>query len=233
MLPIPQSNNKRFCSMGAVPNLKNNSMKRIELIISHGSLRDNDIATFALGVLHCLTGNTLFNIATERLDKLRTQVSDYQIKLAKSKDGSKLDTIHKNGSKAILVSTLDELALDLCVEANGDRTKLASTGFMLTKEHEKSKPLEKPTNFKVDYGNNTGELIFSVGACKEARFYVFYYIPVSVAQTDPTAWRSVASTTRKLTINGFIHGQEYDCRCSYQGSDQKHAFSNTLRILAR
>ncbi|WP_047451385.1 hypothetical protein [Alistipes sp. ZOR0009] len=52
-------------------------------------------------------------------------------------------------------------------------------------------------------------------------------------QADSTLWKSEISTTRKVTITGVNRGAEYDCRCAYQGSDQKPVFSETLRILAR
>ena len=208
-------------------------MKKIELIISHGTLKDNDVIPFTENVLQSLTGNSLFTLTNERLDAVRARLTDYQSKLGKSKDGSKLDTVQKNESKIELTSLLDDLALDLCVQANGDRAKLATTGFTLTKDPERGKQPDKPTDFKVEYGKNDGELIFSVAACKEARVYVFYFIPAPAAQADPILWRSVASTTRKVTITGFNRGVEYDCRCAYQGSDQKPVFSDTLRILAR
>jgi hypothetical protein len=208
-------------------------MKKIELIISHGTLKDNDVIPFTENVLQSLTGNSLFTLTNERLDAVRARLTDYQSKLGKSKDGSKLDTVQKNESKNELTSLLDDLALDLCVQANGDRAKLATTGFTLTKDPERGKQPDKPSDFKVEYGKNDGELIFSVAACKEARVYVFYFIPAPAAQADPASWRSVASTTRKVTITGFNRGVEYDCRCAYQGSDQKPVFSDTLRILAR
>ena len=208
-------------------------MKKIELIISHGSLKDNDVIPFTENVLQNLKGNALFTLTTERLDTVRAKLTDYQIKLGKSKDGSKLDTIQKNESKAELTSLLDDLALDLCIQANGDRAKLATTGFTLIKDPERGKQPDRPTDFKVEYGKNDGELIFSVAACKEARVYVFYFSSAAAAQADPASWQSVVSTTRKVTITGFTRGVEYYCRCAYQGSDQKPVFSETLRIIAR
>jgi len=208
-------------------------MNKIELIISYSTLKDNDVIPFTENVLQSLDGNTLFTITKERLDLVRAGLTGYQLKLAKSKDGSKLDTMQKNESKVALTSLLDDLALDLCVQANGDRAKLATTGFTLVKEPEKGKQPSKPTSFKVEYGTNEGELIFSVDACKEARVYVFYFTPAPAMQSDATTWRSVASTTRKQNIAGFTHGVEYECRCAYQGTDQKLVFSDIIRILAR
>jgi hypothetical protein len=209
-------------------------MNKIELIISYGNLKDNDVIPFTEKVLQNLTGNTLFTVTKERIDTVRTHLTDYQTKLGRNKDGSKQDTLNKNESKVVLISLLDDLALDLCVQANGDRTKLATTGFTLVKDvDKKAKQPTKPVSFKVEHGTNPGELLFSVAPNKDARIYIFYFTAAPATQADPTLWRSVASTNRKMLVNGFTHGVEYDCRCAYQGSDQKPIFGDAIRILAQ
>lgn len=208
-------------------------MNNIELITSHGNLKDGEVITFTENVIDRLSDNALFSIPKERLDLFRSTLTDYQLKLAKSKDGSKLDTLQKNDSKMVLTSLLDGLAVDLCVQAKGDRTKLATTGFTLIKEPEKRKQPSKPTKFTVENGINEGELIFSVAACKETNMYLFYYTPAPAIQPDPTSWKVTVATTHKLKITGFTHGVEYECRCAYQGSDKTLVFSDTVRKLAQ
>ncbi len=207
-------------------------MNNIELITNHGNLKDNDVIPFTENVIDRLSDNALFGVSKERLDLFRSSLSDYQFKLAKSKNGSKLDTLHKNNSKGVLTSLLDGLAVDLCIHVKGDRDKLATTGFTLVKEPEKRKQPSKPTKFTVEYGINEGELIFSVEASKETNMYLFYYTPAPAIQPDPTSWKVAVATTHKLKITGFTHGVEYECRCAYQGSDKTLVFSDTITKLA-
>ncbi|WP_320051538.1 hypothetical protein [uncultured Acetobacteroides sp.] len=208
-------------------------MNKIELVISHSTVKDNDLIPFTENVLQNLTGNSLFTLTKERIDGVRTCLVDYQAKLARSKDGSKQDTLLKNASKGILTSLLDDLALDLCIQASGDRDKLATSGFKLVKEPErKSKQPSRPVGFKVEHGTCEGELIFSVAASKDVSVYIFYFTPSPAQHSDATMWRSAVSTTRKITVTGFTHGIEYECRCAYQGSDHKPIFGDTIRILA-
>lgn len=57
--------------MLVISNPKIFRMKKIELIISHGSLKDNDVIPFTENVLQNLKGNALFTLTTERLDTVR------------------------------------------------------------------------------------------------------------------------------------------------------------------
>lgn len=208
-------------------------MSKIGLIFSYSYLKDNDVAPFTENVLQRLNGNSLFAITTERLGTIKLLKEDYQAKLAKSMNGSKLDVMQKNEAKSTLIASLDDMALDLSIQAKGYREKLATTGFVLVKEPEKGKEPSKPTNFKVEYGVNDGELIFSVQANKDARLYVFYYTPAPVTSMDAASWTSVASTSRKQQIAGFKRGLEYACRCAYMSADHKAIFSDVLMVIAR
>ena len=207
-------------------------MSSLELSISHGRMKDDELIPFSENILICLSGNAQFTVAKERLDLIRTRLTDYQQKLGTSKGGSKLDTIKKNDSKTVLSTLLDDLAVDLCVQAKGDRTKLVSTGFQLVKEPERHKQPTKPTSFKVNNGVNSGELIFTVAPCSMAHVYVFYYTTAPAAQSDPTTWKYTISTKHRLVIPGFSHGAEYECCCAYQGTDGKMIFSDVVKAMA-
>lgn len=208
-------------------------MNKLGLIISYENLRDYDVAPFSINVQQRLTGNALFEITPERIAKLKKDTDDYELKLAKSQNGSRADVLLKNDAKKLLVEELGEIALDLCVQAKGDREKLATTGFPLIKEQDKTKTPPKPSNFKVEYGKNEGELIFSVKANKEARFYRFFFTPAPPAASDPQTWLSQSFTSSKNTIKGFKHGVEYACKCAYIGSGNTIVYSDTIVILAR
>ena len=208
-------------------------MAIIELVTSHAYLKDGEIGPFTGNVILQLTGNSLFTITSERLARLKSCKDDYETKQIASIDGTKADVLMKNEAKATLVTELNEMAIELCIMAKGDREKLATTGFNLVKETEKGKEPPKPSNFKVEYGINEGSLIFSVKSHADARVYVFLFTAVATAPSDLSAWAQVSSTSSKKEITGFKHGVDYLCRCAYMGPKGKLVYSDAISVLAR
>ena len=208
-------------------------MAILELVTSHTGLKDTEIGPFTGNVLLQLTDNKSVIVPPERTAKLRLLKEDYESKHIVSIDGSKADVLKKNEAKAALVADLNELAVEVCVIAKGDREKLATTGFVLVKETEKGKEPPKPTNFKVEYGVNEGSLIFSVKAHSDARFYIFLFTPVNSNPSELSAWPQVSSTSSKKEITGFKHGVDYLCRCAYMGPKGKLIYGDAITILAR
>jgi hypothetical protein len=208
-------------------------MAILELVTSHAGLKDTEIGPFTGNVLLQLTDNKSVIISPERTAKLRLLKEDYEAKHIISIEGSKADVLKKNEAKAALIEDLNELAVEVCVIAKGDREKLATTGFVLVKETEKGKEPPKPTNFKVEYGVNEGSLIFSVKPHSDARFYIFLFTPIDSVSSDLTAWSQISSTSSKKEITGFKHGVDYQCRCAYMGPKGKLIYSDALSVLAR
>lgn len=208
-------------------------MAILELVTSHSDLKDGEIGPFTGNVILQLSGNGFFTIPAERIERIKIRKDDYEIKQIASIDGTKADVLKKNEAKAALVAELNEMAIELCVMAKGDREKLATTGFILVKETEKGKEPPKPTNFKVEYGVNEGSLIFSVKAHTDARFYVFLFTPANSAPADMAAWAQVSSTSSKKEIIGFKHGVDYLCRCAYTGPKGKLIYGDAISVLAR
>jgi hypothetical protein len=208
-------------------------MAILELGTSRADLKVREIGPFTGNVILQLTGNKLFAVTEERLTRIKTCKDYYDTKYIVSIEGGKAEIIVKNEAKAALVSELNELAIELCVMAKGDREKLATTGFVLIKTTERGKEPPKPTNFKVEYGINEGSLIFSVKAHTNARFYVFLFTPVGSVPSDLAAWPQVSSTSSKKEIAGFKHGVDYLCRCAYMGPKGKIIYSDAISVLAR
>jgi hypothetical protein len=208
-------------------------MAILELVTSHSYLKDGEIGPFTGNVILQLTGNSIFTIPEERLTRIKTCKDDYETKQIASIDGTKADVLKKNEAKSTLIKELNEMAIELCVMAKGDREKLASTGFTLVKETEKGKEPPKPSNFKVEYSVNEGSLIFSVKSHADARVYVFLFTAADSVLSDLSAWSQVSSTSSKKEITGFKHGVDYLCRCAYMGPKGKLIYSDAISILAR
>ncbi|WP_320052029.1 hypothetical protein [uncultured Acetobacteroides sp.] len=208
-------------------------MAILELVTSHSDLKDKEISPFTGNVILQLTGNKLFTLPEERIARIKTCKDDYDIKYILSMEGGKAEIIKKNEAKTTLVTELNEMAIELCIMAKGDREKLATTGFALIKSTERGKEPPKPTNFKVEYGVNEGSLVFSVKAHTNARFYVFLFTPVNSIPSDLTAWPQVSSTSSRKEIEGFKHGLDYLCRAAYMGPKGKIIYSDAISVLAR
>lgn len=208
-------------------------MTRITVIRSYFHLKDGEVGPFTENVLQHLTNNPYVEVTAEELAEGKRRKDDFDAKLAKSIKGTAFDVIQKNESKSSVLDWLSNTALNVNMKVGGDREKLASTGFLLVKEPEKGKVPEKPTNFKVEDGVNNGDLNFSVKANKNARFYVFYYTSIPSDSSDMNTWTSVSSTSSKISISGFKHGNEYSCRCAYIGPDSKPVYSDIITVLAR
>lgn len=207
-------------------------MNNIELHVGYSNKKDDELIPFCEGVVLGVENNPNFNVSKEVITDLRTAMNLYRVALGKSKNGSPLDTMNKNEAKDAVVLILNGLALNLCLQADGDRTKLATTGFDLVKEHERKKQPPKPTGFTFSYGNNPGTVILSVDVCKDSRIYLFYYTSDINADPTPASWTTIASTVRKVTIEGLTRGVEYRMCCAYQGTDNKPIFGNVLNIMA-
>lgn len=208
-------------------------MPILELVTFHGHMKDGEIGPFTGNVLFRLTDNADVPVASERLARLTLFKEQYEANYLECFAGGHAAVLRKKDAKALLVSELDELAIELCITARGDRCKLASTGFMLVKKPVRGRELPKPTNFKVAYGVNEGSLIFSVKPNSSASAYVFLYTPSQSASTDLTTWTQVSATSSKIEITGFKHAVDYLCRCAYMGTKGKIAYSDAITFLAR
>jgi len=204
-----------------------------ELVTFHGHMKDGEIGPFTGNVIFRLTDNADVPVASERLARLALLKEQYDAKYLECFAGDHAAVLRKKNAKALLVLELDELAIELCMAAKGDRVKLASTGFMLVRKPIRGRELPKPTNFKVSCGVNDGSLIFSVKSNPSATAYVFLYTPSESASTDFATWSQVCSSSSKLEVTGFKHAVDYLCRCAYLGTKGRITYSDAITILAR
>lgn len=206
-------------------------MSAIQIVTNYKQVPDSSMILLVEGIVQRLTGNPYFNIPPERLGKFNTLKEDFQVNLGKSQGGSKVDTLNKNRSKLDLALFMEDLALDLNIQVKGDREKLATTGFTLVKEPERHKQPGKPTGFAISYGVSSGEVVLSVDSCSDSKFYLFCYTIDPPAEAHPSNWKSVASTSRKVLVEGLTRGAEYQFCCAYQGTDGKPIYCDPVKVL--
>ena len=207
-------------------------MEKSSVIISYSKLSDADLDNFSQVVYNALNGNANFTFATTILPALLTKCTTYKGKVEAAYSNNPKDIAAKNAAKADLLDTLRSMAVSVNQQANGDLIKLKSSGFVLAKTPSPRGVLPKPTGFSVKSGNNSGDLLFTVDALKEATMYFFYSATVP-APEKMTEWRLTPSTARKINVSGFVPGKQYAVCCAYKGSEELLVYSDKILIFAQ
>lgn len=140
-------------------------MKNPKLILDYNRLSDAALSLKAINVKNSLTGNADFPTTTPSLADFTLIQEGYDTALSKIISGDRIQIALKNQSRATLLATLRQLALDIDAQANGDRAKLLSSGFDLAATGETATSISVPTEFRIVDGLNAGELKF---VCKKS-----------------------------------------------------------------
>jgi hypothetical protein len=161
--------------------------------------RNSELAKAAYRILSSLKANASFtdNVLIQLLEK---SLNEFQIAMNNAEDGSRtMIAIRKERRKA-LIEVMVQLGYYVMQVSNGDRVKLLSSGFDVTKESLERRSLATIQSMVVKIGN-PGEVNILVNAVKGARAYVHQY---SIEPpSDITAWVSETSAHRKHTFTGL------------------------------
>lgn len=200
-------------------------MYKAEVITDYSKLPDHDLDNFAQKIYNSLNPNTNFTWAATVMPGLATDITSYKSKL----EAPTVNTTAKNAAKQKLAKTLHTIAVSVNTQADGDINKLKSTAFTLAKEPTKIGILPKPEGFKVEAGENAGQIKFSVNAHSNATMYLFYCSP-EPAPADITKWQAIISSTRTKTVSKFASGVRHKCVCAYKGAADEVIYSDALYI---
>jgi len=200
-------------------------MNKAEVITDYAKLPDHDLDNFAQKVYNSLNPNSNFTWAATIMPNFTTDITSYKSKL----EAATVNTTAKNTAKTKLVKTLHTIAESVNTQADGDINKLKSTAFTLAKEPTKIGILPKPEGFKVEAGENPGQIKFSVNAHSNATMYLFYCSP-EPAPADITKWQAIISSSRIKTVSKFASGIRHKCVCAYKGAADEVIYSEPLYI---
>jgi hypothetical protein len=207
-------------------------MANAKVLIDYSDVAEGDLDNVAMDIHDSLDGNINFTWPGTEVADLKTLTDDYAKKYQDSLNGSPADTTKKNAAKKALLKQLNSMASVVNLQANGDKTKLESSGFTLAADRAPVGILPKPENFKVKSGANSGDLLFEVNANTDASTYLFYTALVPEPDSKDE-WRTTPSNKRKINVSGFKRGKEYACCCAYKGSETTLVFSDTVRIIVQ
>lgn len=207
-------------------------MALAKVIVNYTNVVESELDNLSQSIYNALLNNANFTWAANVLATLRALITDYSNKYEASKNGNKASTTAKEVAKKALLTQLRVMAMQVNVQALGNELKLESSGFTLAKTPSKRGILPKPTSFRVKSGDNSGELLFEVEANADADMYLFYSC-ATPGHANMDSWRLVPSNKRKINVDGFAPGKQYDLRCAFKGSEEDLVFSDTITLFVQ
>jgi hypothetical protein len=182
------------------------------------------------GALTGLTDNANFATPAPTLATVTTALSAFTVALADAVNGGKQMTAIKNAKRAELVSLMRQLASYVTVTANGDMTKLLSSGF----------PYQKPTRSRIGalpapeapvlkHGALSGTVDTSITPVYGASSYNWR---VALASAPSTFVQTAQTTGGRHSFNGLIPGQIYNVEANAVGAAGPSDWSDVACLMA-
>ncbi len=153
------------------------------------------------------------------------RVLDYNVALTDAQSRNRSAVATKDIARAALITVLIAQGLWVIATAQGDKAKLASSGYDPAKGYTPPGPVTRPENLVVN-SMSIGELEFSVDYVANAKSYLFQCR--NAANTNDKAWITEGSTSRKYTMTNLDSGINYACRVGAVGSKGQIVYSNII-----
>ncbi|MFI5453742.1 hypothetical protein ACHMWN_16505 [Pedobacter sp. UC225_61] len=132
----------------------------------------------------------------------------------------------KNDAREALLSSLRLLAQAIEAMAEGNRSKLISSGFDLANETESASSLSAPQEFSLQDGMKPGEIKFVIKAVENAKSYIFEYTEEPL--TIESSWVSKGSSKREYTFDNLPSGKRIYGRVVAIGTRGQEGTTNVL-----
>jgi len=169
-------------------------MKRWKIATRFDGQSDPDFNAKADEIYASMLGNENFPTPIPELTVINGLITALGEAMAAAKDRDRNAVVLKNNIRQDLTNALVQLSSSVTTTANGDKTKLISSGYDLAKPGE-SIPIKKPKSIILTDGRNSGELVVKIPRVKGAKSYGAQYT------TDPltaaSEWRKLMTTTTK------------------------------------
>ena len=169
---------------------------------------DNQLIGDVQSAITGLTGNPSFPTPSPTLAAITTALSAFTVALADAVNGGTEMTSIKNAKRAELASLMRQLGSYVTVTADGDMTKLLSSGFRYQKPTRNTiGALPAPYTPVLKLGPHTGELDATISPIYGAYTYNWR---VALASSPTTYVRTVQTTGGRVTFEGLTAGQVYN-----------------------
>ena len=200
-------------------------MKKTKIKLHFAQLSDAEMEARAFGIIAAMTGNTHYPDPNPALAELDSQLKLFSDALAQAKTGDRIKAILKNQHRDKLELSFAQLANYCSFIAQGDRYKLASSGFTLTADSISPTTLADPTNFTVEIGNKTGEALVYISPVPNAKAYLFRW---GIAPVANEAWLHTMHSLPYFTITGLTPGTIYSFQIGASGARGQLVFTKPI-----
>lgn len=202
-----------------------NPIFMIKALINFSNLSDGNFLAKAQNIESSMEENPNFPTPSPTVEDLAAATGAYGEAYVAASTGNHADVATKNAMRQALTDLLKSLAANVTSTANGDRSKLLTSGFDVSKEKEPI-VITKPENIQVTNGLNSGDLEVSVTRVKGATSYVHEYADAEAMNANN--WQAVTTTMSKITYNNLLAGKTYYCRVAAVGSKGQIVYSDPI-----
>ena len=199
------------------------------------SFSEAKVLAFSDAVIAALTGNANFPTALTLLAELVTAQQDYSAALSAAKDGGRMQAAEKNVAKDAVTAILQQLCGLVNFVGDGDRVKLLSSGFDISRDIETPVVIEPAKNVVINYGSNSGEMTVAVKGVKGHKGLVFEYAVATEKNelAEDSNWISRPSSTTQCTIVNMPVGRRVLIRIGIAGPRKQLVYTApVVRLVA-
>ena len=199
------------------------------------SFSEARVLAFSDAVIAALTKNANFPNAAPLLKNLVTAQQVYSAALSVAKEGSRMQAAEKNVAKEAVIALMQQLCNEVNYVAEGDRVKLLSSGFDISKDIETPVVIEPAKNVVINYGSNSGEMTVAVKGVKGHKGLVFEYAVATEKNelAEDSNWISRPSSTTQCTIVNMPVGRRVLIRIGIAGPRKQLVYTApVVRLVA-
>jgi hypothetical protein len=190
---------------------------------------DDELVGKVQSAITGLTGNPDFPTPSPTLAAVTSALSAFTVALANAVNHGKEEISMKNGKRAELVSLMRQLASYVTITADGDMTKMLSSGFPYQKPFRTPiGPLEAPVSPTLRRGPHSGQLHASVEQIYGAYCYNWR---VALVSAPDTYVQTVQTTASRTTFKGLTSGETYVVTANAVGSDGPSDWSDDAELM--
>ena len=196
-----------------------------KVIDNYARYRDGELANLSNRVLDRMTNNTTYPSPTPTLAMIQQALQDYQAVFNKAPGGDLSIKSEKNDKRLVLENQLSQLAGYVNTTANGDKTKLLTSGFPLVRKKANTQKLGSVDKLTVNIDTPT-QAVTRIKKVIGAKSYVHQYTTDAVS--NDAKWTGKTTTENSCTITNLQTGVKYMFRVIAVGPNDQEAYSPVM-----
>jgi hypothetical protein len=208
-------------------------MSNFKVLIGFSDYSDDGLLSKGRVIVDKMNGNANFQNPTPSIADLTTALDKFEAALIFSNGGrgGVEATANKNASREALISTMQNLGLDVQKNGNDDYVILISSGFDIKGTPAPGTQPDAPKNITLSDGAHKGECDVKFDKVVNATMYEVRY---STEPNVATSWEKMLPNTRtRSTITGIAHGTELYVQARAINSHGASEWSNRVDLLIR